>query len=220
VKLTRTPLAVIFDLDGVLLDTEPLYTLATQRVVEKHGKVYDWSIKGRVMGRGEHEAAAFVVDALALPISPDEYLRQWRPTVEALLRDAPEFPGARSFVAELQAIGLPLAVASSSDTRLFELKTARLSWFAAFSAVILVDHPDVHRPKPAPDIFLVAAAALGVAPASCVVIEDSPAGVAGAKAAGMQVIAMPDPAMDRARYAAADAIIAGYADLRPSDLGL
>ena len=74
--------------------------------------------------------------------------------------------------------------------------------------------------KPAPDIFLVAAAAIAAEPSACLVFEDAPAGVAAARAAGMQVVAVPDPAMDGSRFADADLTIAGFDDLEPSDVGL
>jgi pseudouridine-5'-monophosphatase len=77
----------------------------------------------------------------------------------------------------------------------------------------------VARPKPAPDIFLAAAQDLGAPPESCLVFEDSPFGVEAARAAGMQVIALPDPAMDRDRYATADAVVAGFAELTFDRLG-
>jgi pseudouridine-5'-monophosphatase len=81
------------------------------------------------------------------------------------------------------------------------------------------DDPRVARAKPAPDIFLAAAQDLGAPPADCLVFEDSPFGVEAARAAGMQVIALPDPAMDRARYAPADAIVAGFGELTLDRLG-
>jgi pseudouridine-5'-monophosphatase len=77
------------------------------------------------------------------------------------------------------------------------------------------DDPRVARGKPAPDIFLVAAAALGVPAAACVVVEDAPAGVAAARAAGMQVVAVPDPAMARERFADAHLVVDSLADLDP-----
>jgi beta-phosphoglucomutase-like phosphatase (HAD superfamily) len=86
--------------------------------------------------------------------------------------------------------------------------------------VVCGDDPRVRNGKPAPDIFLAAAADLGAPPETCVVVEDSPLGVAAAVAAGMRVVGFPDPRMDRARFAAADFVIDGYEELGRLDLGL
>jgi pseudouridine-5'-monophosphatase len=81
------------------------------------------------------------------------------------------------------------------------------------------DDPRVRRGKPAPDIFLVAADDLGAAPADCVVLEDAPAGVAAARAAGMQVVAVPDPANDQAQFADANRVVTSLTALTPADFG-
>ena len=205
---------VIFDLDGVLLDTEKLYTEATQTVVGEFGKTFDWSLKSQMMGRHELEAAALLVKTLELPISAEEYLKRQLPIAEDLFRSATEVPGAEAFVAVLAARGHALAVGTSSTLRLYQLKTGHLSWFSAFSAVVSGDHPEVHALKPAPDIFLAAARAIGGDPARCLVVEDSPAGVLAARAAGMSVIAIPDAALSASRFEAADLIVRSYAELR------
>jgi len=205
---------IIFDLDGVLLDTEKLYTEATQRVVGKYGKVFEWSLKSSMMGRNELEAAELLIRTLELPITAEEYLRAQLPIAESLFVSASELPGAEAFVAELARRGHVLAVGTSSTRRLFELKTGHLPWFSAFSAVVAGDHPEVRALKPAPDIFLAAARATAGDPARCLVIEDSPAGVLAARAAGMSVIAIPDPALASERFADAHLIVRSYAELR------
>lgn len=211
--------AAIFDLDGVLLDTEPLYTQAIAGVAARFGKVYDWTVKAECIGRGTMEAATTIVAALALPLSPAELIRQRDAILVDLFATAPAMPGAEAFTRALAARGTPLAIATSTEAALFAVKAApHRAWLSRFDAVVCGDDPRVGRSKPAPDIFLAAAQQLGVAPADCVVFEDSPFGVAGARAAGMTVIALPDPAMDRARYADAHAIVGGFADLTPEML--
>jgi pseudouridine-5'-monophosphatase len=205
---------VIFDLDGVLLDTEKLYTQATQTVVAEYGKTFDWALKSQMMGRHELDAARLLVATLALPISAEEYLRVQRPIAEALFLTASELPGAEAFVDTLSERGFGLAVGTSSASRLFQLKTAHHAWFSRFSAVICGDHPDVRELKPAPDIFLAAARAVGAVPKRCLVVEDSPAGVSAARAAGMRVVAIPDAALPSARFAEADLTVRSYAELR------
>jgi pseudouridine 5'-phosphatase len=205
---------VIFDLDGVLLDTEKLYTQATQEVVGKYGKTFDWALKSQMMGRHELEAARVLVSTLDLPISAEEYLRLQLPIAEALFRTAEEVTGARAFVASLAERGFGLAVGTSSTLRLFQLKTGHHAWFSQFSAVVSGDHPEVRALKPAPDIFLAAARALGADAERCLVVEDSPAGVSAALAAGMSVVAIPDAALPAERFTNADLTVRSYAELR------
>jgi len=220
-KLSRRPRYAIFDLDGVLLDTEPLYTEATAAVAARFGKVYDWSIKRDCIGRGTLDAARIIVEALGLPLSPAALVQERDRLLVELVARAPAIAGAEAFSRALAGRGVPLAIATSTEAPLFAIKTARhRDWLAIFGAAVCGDDPRVARPKPAPDIFLAAARDLGALPESCLVFEDSPFGVEAARAAGMQVIALPDPAMDRARYAHADAVLSGFADLTPDLFGV
>ena len=219
-KLARRSRFAIFDLDGVLLDTEPLYTDATAQVAARFGKIYDWSIKRDCIGRGTLEAARIIVDALALPLSPEALVVERERVLTDLVARAPAIAGAESFTRALAARGVPLAIATSTEAPLFAIKAARhRDWLSIFRAAVCGDDPRVARSKPAPDIFLAAAQDLGAPPAECLVFEDSPFGVEAARAAGMQVIALPDPAMDRARYTNADVVVAGFAALPPDALG-
>lgn len=220
-RLERPVTHVIFDMDGVLLATERFYTQVTQAIVGRWDKVFDWSIKGNMIGRPALDSARYLVETLALPITPEAYLREREAMLEALFPESEAMPGARELTAALAARGVPQAVATSSGRRLFDLKTARHGdWFRIFQAIVLGDDPRVRRGKPAPDIFLLAAAELGAAPASCLVVEDAPAGVAAAHAAGMQVVAVPDPEMTRAAFTAAELVVDSLRDLAPADLGL
>jgi len=219
-KLTRRPSCAIFDLDGVLLDTEPLYTQATAAVAARFGKVYDWSVKRDCIGRGTLEAARIIVEALGLPLPPEALVHERERLLIALVARAPAIAGAEAFTRALAGRGVPLGIATSTEAPLYAIKAApHRGWLGMFGAAVCGDDPRVARAKPAPDIFLAAAQDLGVPPASCLVFEDSPFGVEAARAAGMQVIALPDPAMDRARYTRADAVVTGFADLTPELLG-
>jgi pseudouridine-5'-monophosphatase len=116
----------------------------------------------------------------------------------------------------LHRLGIPQAVASSSDRRHFELKlTKHKEWFSIFECVVLGDDPEIKHGKPAPDIFLVASERLRADPSRCLVFEDSPAGIAAARAAGMYTVAVPDPHMEDSAYHNAHQIIR---DLRQLDL--
>lgn len=220
-KLPRPARCVIFDLDGVLLDTEHFYTEVSQEICARHGKVFDWSVKRNMIGRPSLESARYLVDALSLPISPEEYLRSRAVRLDELFPLSKEKPGAEAFTRALAARGVPLAVATSSELALFDRKITRhRDWFSIFRAVVVGDDVRVKRGKPAPDVFLVAAGDLGARAEDCVVFEDAPAGLVAAHAAGMQVVAIPDEAMDRSAYGRAELVIGAYADIRPEDLGL
>ena len=212
---------VIYDLDGLLLDTERFYTEATRDIARRYGKTFDWSVKSLVIGKRALDSATILTQSLGLPLSPVEYLSERNEVLSRLLLQAEPQPGAVQLTEHLQRHRFPQAIASSSDRRTFEIKTSRhRNWFSLFHCIVLGDDPAVVHGKPAPDIFLVAASRLNAAPEECLVFEDAPSGVQAAKAAGMQVIAVPDPNMDRSAYAGADRILNQLTEFDPSILGL
>lgn len=221
-QLETSPVkAVIFDMDGLLLDTEGIYTEVCQIIAQRYGRSYGWEIKQNIIGRGAQDLARYVVQALDLPLSAEEFLVIREPLLQARFPKALGMPGAEALVRHLKAHHVPIAVGTSSSRHSFAQKTTlHGDWFALFDTIVTADDPEVSAAKPAPDIFLTAARRLGVAPADCLVFEDSPFGVTAAKAAGMTAIAVPDAAMADEKYGHADRILRRLADLRLADYGL
>jgi len=128
------------------------------------------------------------------------------------------FPGADDLVQRLHALGIPMALATSSSAAMVQSKRQNHSeMFDRFRVIVTGDDADVKHGKPAPDIFLVAAKRLGIDARRCLAFEDSPYGVQSAKAAGMQVVAIPDSSMDKQRFHEADRIIDSLVDFAWSD---
>lgn len=181
---------MIFDLDGTLVDTEPLYSIASQRVLDAWGHLYTPELKQRCMGGAARISAQIVIDEYNLPLTPQEYLSRREAHLVELFENSPEIAGAGAFIAAAHAAGLRLGLATSSHRRLKDIKLADKSWAGLFAASICGDDPALENSKPAPDIFLLCAAELGVPPELCLVFEDSRNGVAAASAAGMTVIGL------------------------------
>jgi HAD superfamily hydrolase (TIGR01509 family) len=208
------------DMDGLLLDTEIIYTQITQKIVGRFGKTFDWSIKSNMIGRRSEESSRYLVDALALPISPEDYLQERDALLRAAFPHCAELPGARRLISHFSSRGIPIAVASSSSRELYELKTQNHPWFSMFDVVVTGDDPGIDQGKPAPDIFLRAAALIDATPANTLVFEDAPSGLAAATAAGMRTVVVPDPNMDRSCYDGAALILDSLLEFSPADFGL
>jgi HAD superfamily hydrolase (TIGR01509 family) len=211
---------VIFDNDGLLLDTEPFYTTAHQAVAARFGKVFDWSIKSRMIGLRAQDSARVMIETLQLPISVPEYLEARKKTLDELFPLSEPLPGAVKLTQHLHKLGIPMAVATSSDSRHYYLKiTKHQEWYRVFQCVVMGDDPEIKNGKPNPDIFLLAAKRMQADPAHCLVFEDSPAGIAAARAAGMYAIAVPDPHMEDSAYSNAHQILRSLNELDPAYWG-
>lgn len=209
--------AALFDMDGLLLDTEQVYTDVTNQIAGKYGKVYDWSIKQHCIGRDSRESAEIICASLELPITGADYLRMRDPLLRASFTNVVAMPGAEALVRAIAAQGIPLALATSSNQEMFALKTQQHAWFSLFQATITSSHPDVARAKPAPDLFLTAAKAINADPETCLVFEDAPSGLEAAKTADMGCICIPDANMDKAHYDQADRILSSLEQVAVAD---
>ena len=203
------------------MDTEGIYTEVTQQIVGEYGKVFDWSVKEKIIGRRSIQAAEIIVESLDLPISPQDYLDSRKDVLLEKFKDTEALPGAKEMTTHFFKLGIPQAIATSSSSPMFEAKFEKhKKWFSQFTQIVRGDDPELKEGKPAPDIFLLAAKRLGVDPAECLVFEDAPTGTEAALAAGMSVVVVPDPNMDHCHYKNASQIISSLKDFDPEYWGL
>jgi HAD superfamily hydrolase (TIGR01509 family) len=192
VPTLTTPAAVIFDNDGLLLDTEEAWTRAEQTLFAGLGREFTIEHKRTLIGSSRSMAAVKLEAILERPGEGEALMDELHELVmqEALQGVAPR-PGALALLARLRGAGVPLAVASNSEREFLErtLAGAGLLHDGPFAAVVSAN--DIEHPKPAPDIYLEACARLGVEASRAAALEDSPIGVASAAAAGMFVIGVP-----------------------------
>ena len=212
--MTRAITHIIYDNDGLLLDTEPFYTKAHEIIAARYGKVFDWSVKAKMIGLRAEDSANVLINSLQLPFSVPEYLEARKHLLVEMFPNAEPMPGAVRLTQHMHRIGIPQSVATSSDSSYYQLKITRhQEWFKIFQCVVLGNDPEIKNGKPAPDIFLLAAKRMNAEPTHCLVIEDSPAGIEAARAAGMFAVAVPDPNMDDRAYSNAHQIIRSLNEL-------
>jgi HAD superfamily hydrolase (TIGR01509 family) len=183
--------AVIFDNDGLLLDTEEAWTRAERDLFERYGHEFTIEHKRALLGNAQSVAAAKLEAMLDQPGAGQRLWSELDMLVmeEALAGVSPR-PGARELLETLVERDTPVAIASNS-TRPFVERVLEVSGLPLGGVRAIVTVDEVERPKPAPDIYLAACRELGAAPARSVALEDSPPGVHSARAAGLYVIAVP-----------------------------
>jgi HAD superfamily hydrolase (TIGR01509 family) len=182
--------AVVFDLDGVLLDSEQLWDETREQLAKERGGRWHDRAQRDMMGMSSREWSRYMHETIGLPESPEDINREVVERLAAAYREQlPVIPGAREAVERLAA-RWPLGLASSSNRELIDLALELLGVRCLFKAT--VSSEEVARGKPAPDVYLEAARRLGVDPAHTAAMEDSHNGILAAKAAGMRVIAIPN----------------------------
>ena len=184
------PAAVVFDLDGVLIESEQVWDAAREKLARERGATWDERATTDMMGMSSKEWSSYMHERLGVPITPAEINDDVVRRVAAAYQDhLPILPHAIETVQEL-ARRWRLGVASSSNRPIIELVLDRMGVRNCFDAV--VSSEEVERGKPAPDVYIAAARQLGVEPGDCVAVEDSTNGIKAAVAAGMRTIAVPN----------------------------
>jgi len=209
------PAAVVFDLDGVIIDSEQVWNEAREQLVHERGGTWHEQATADMMGMSSKEWSQYMHDRLGVPMEPaainDQVVRRVMSIYEHGL---PLLPHAVETVRELAA-RWPLGLASSSNRPIIDLVLQRSGLAPCFAVV--VSSEEVERGKPAPDVYLAVARRLGVDPQDCVAIEDSTNGIKSAVGAGMRTVAVPNPHFPPADGALATAavVVSSLAELTP-----
>lgn len=183
--------AVIFDMDGLMLDTEPLYRAACQQAAAEFGYTLSDAIHSRLMGRNTADSEQVVMDEFG-PEFPMDAFRARCQALETAFQESPipKKHGLDELLNLLDSRGIPKAVATSTRRTIAAPRLTATGLLDRFNAITTGD--EVTNGKPAPDLFLLAAQRLGIGQAECLVLEDAEPGVIAAHRAGMQVYIVPD----------------------------
>ena len=207
------PAGCLFDLDGLLLDTEPLHGQAWAEAAAQFGATASPELLLRLRGRNKFDNASALIKALQLPVSVEQLLAVQQPLARSKVRQAKAMPGAERLVERLQAAEIPLAIATSSGRESVEIKLAAHPWLLVIEVRVHGDDAEIKQGKPAPDLFLEAARRLNVAPDQCWAFEDSQAGAEAALAAGCRVFVVPAPGLGAHHYPHAVTLLERLDDL-------
>jgi HAD superfamily hydrolase (TIGR01509 family) len=211
--------AVVFDMDGVLIESEEVWDSVRAVYVRERGGRYDADVQRAMMGMSSTEWSQYLHDVAGVPDDSaainDEVVRRM---LDSYRRHLPLVDGAVDAVTRLAA-RYPLGLASSSNRPLIDAVLEVAGIASLFAAT--VSSEEVARGKPAPDVYLEAARRLGIDPERCAAVEDSHGGIRSAKAAGMRVIAFPNPTYppDEESLARADVVVRSLDELTPALVG-
>ena len=214
-----TPAAVLWDMDGLLVDSEPVWTVAEAELAERLGGHWDEDVKAAVVGTRLDVAVPLILRWFGADPTPERVAETsaWLlgRMVQLFAQDLPAMPGALSLLAHLRDAGVPQALVSSSYRVLVD--AALMTGLGPFALTLAGD--EVVHAKPHPEPYLTAAERLGVDPARCVVLEDSPTGAASGQAAGCAVVAVPSVAGIVMTPGPRRLVVASLADVTVADLG-
>jgi HAD superfamily hydrolase (TIGR01509 family) len=191
--MSKTPnlRAVVFDLDGIIANTEDLYEQAGETVLARRGKTYDAPLKEQMMGRPVVDALKIMIECHSLPDPLDDLMQECRDVLAVLMAtELAPMPGLIPLLDDLQAADFPIAVATSALREYADNVLTRLNIKQRFQFILTAE--DITHGKPAPDVYLLAAKKLAMEPPRMMVLEDSANGCRAGVAAGAFVVAVPN----------------------------
>ncbi len=178
------PKAFLFDLDGVLIDSEPLHGKAWKETASLFDLNLSHSQLKILRGRRRIDCANELIKLISKTVKTEDLLDLHKPISQRLIRTAQAMPGSESLIKMCHEFNIPMALVTSSSFESFQIKTAPHKWINLFSVIVLGDDKLLVKGKPAPDPYLLAAEKLNLAPQDCWAVEDSIAGVSSALEAG------------------------------------
>ncbi|XP_031635711.1 probable pseudouridine-5'-phosphatase [Contarinia nasturtii] len=214
----------VFDMDGLLFNTEPIYEDSVREICRSFGKEYPFDVRMKVMGTTEYNTAEITIKELSLPLTVPEFLIKLENLVAEEFKKVKMMKGADRLIRHLHKHNIPFCVASSACKEMGAIKWSGYpDLYKLFSHFVYgSSDSEVKKGKPAPDIFLIAASRFEDKPdpTKCLVFEDSPNGVKAAVAANMQSVMVPDASLPIEKRAEATIVINSLEDFQPELFGL
>lgn len=210
--------AIIFDMDGVLVDSEYTYFQSKSQILKEAGHEVEDSYHFQFMGTTSEYMWAKMKEEFDLPLSVAEYVQKMTDLRQGMIkRDGVRvIPHVQDFVKRLSEAGLKLAVASSSSLAEIKKNLAEIGLADYFSEVVSTE--EVTHSKPAPDVYLAAAERIGIKPANCLGIEDTKNGAGAVHNAGMVCVGFANPEFPKQDLASADVVVSSFEDLAAESL--
>lgn len=206
---------VIFDLDGLMIDSERYHFDAMSVLLSRYGKQHDEAWFEPMIGMDNIACAKFIIAQTNIPLTPDAYIKE---NYDIILEFLPEFcqpnPGLLDLIDDLLASELRLGVASNSYQPYVNAALSSLGIFEHFDCIVAAG--DVQKAKPAPDMYLAVAHCLGLEPNQCLALEDSPVGMTAALQAGISCVVIPSPHVNESLFEEATFLYASLEEFRRS----